>query len=96
MDAYTWELDVVKSLLKKSKRKAMNAKEARKEAELNQITSTEAKKQIENAVKFGNTSCIFNGKQMKDSAALELMQEGYKISKHLDPTIGIEYYKADW
>ena len=74
----------------------MNAKEARAQALQNQIGKEGALKQIEAASKVGFTSCVFTGKQLADSAAMDLMSEGYKISKHVDPIIGEEFYKANW
>lgn len=74
----------------------MNAKEARQQSLQNQLDREGALKQIKSATELGYTSCVFNSKQLKDSAAMELIQDGYKISKHTDPIIGAEHYKADW
>ena len=74
----------------------MKAKEARAESIKNQLDKDEALKQIKNSVDLGYTYCVFSGKSLSDSAALELMQDGYKISKHTDLISGGDMYKVDW
>jgi len=75
----------------------MNAKEARLKSLENQLPREHALKQIELSSENGFTSCVFNfGKNLSDTAAMELMKDGYKISKHIDPINGSEFYKADW
>ena len=75
----------------------MNAKEARAKSLENQMTREEALKEIKLQAEIGFTSCILCfGKNLSYSAAMELMKDGYKISKHIDSINGREFYKADW
>lgn len=71
----------------------MNANEARKLTEENQMSLTDAIKSIEASAKRGDKMCLFPN--LHQDTLYRLIGMGYKISKFTDP-MGLEVDRIEW